>query len=205
MAIVLWSLDVVFISGDLLRHRGLLHDVRFAVTAERSYGEWYQYVKAAAVVLLLLRSRRQAAAAWAWAGLFAYLLLDDALALHEAFGRFLASAATLPRIGPVRPEQVGELFLYAIVGLAFTGAVTALLRRDDPASWRLSVVLMPPFAMLVFFGAVVDFFHSFLRDGAYRYAAGVIEDGGEMLAMSVLVAIAYWATRGGEQAAEENL
>jgi hypothetical protein len=31
--------------------------------------------------------------------------------------------------------------------------------------------------------------------GSCGYAAGVIEDGGEMITMTLLVAVAYWAVR----------
>lgn len=195
IAIILLSFDLLLISGDLMRRAGVLQDARFAVTTERGYGEWFQYIKAAAVALMLLRSRRRSPAALAWAGLFIYLLLDDAFALHEAFGLFAASKFAWPAIGPARPEQIAELLIHAGVGLAFIGSLAAILRRGDVASRSLSVALSAPFALLVFFGAAVDILHSYARDTPYRYAAGVIEDGGEMVAMSLLVAVTYWATR----------
>ncbi len=189
--IALLVVDAMLISGDLLRHAGVLHDVRFAVTAERGFGEWFQYLKAGTIALLLIRARRTIPVAWWWAGLFVYLLLDDAFAVHEAFGRFIAGVVTLPAVGAVRPSQLGELLLFAAVGLVFAGALAALVRRGDAASRTLTLKLGLPFAALVFFGVFVDVVHSFLADPSYRYAVGVIEDGGEMLAMSVLVAVAY--------------
>lgn len=197
IVIILLSIDLLLIAADLLRHGGLLHDVRFAVTTERGYGEWFQYFQTAIVVALLVLAgaRRKTAAAFAWAGLFAYLLLDDAFALHESVGVFAASVLPLPSIGSIQPEQAGELLFYAAVGLLFVGAL-AVFQRGDPASRALTVALAPAFAVLVFFGAVVDMIHSLIRDRAHRYAAGVIEDGGELLAMSLLVAIAYIAAVG---------
>jgi hypothetical protein len=195
IALVLLAIDVALICADLLRHRGLLHDVRFAVTVERSYGEWFQYLKSATIAVLLLKSGVRIPAAFAWAGLFGYLLVDDAFAVHEAFGRLAASHLGLPGVGAIRPEQVGELFVYAAIGSAFVWALAAVTRRGDAASRSLTLTLLLPFSVLVFFGAVVDTLHSLLSNRAYRYAAGVVEDGGEMLAMSVLVAIVYWATR----------
>jgi hypothetical protein len=131
-----------------------------------------------------------------WAGLFGYLLLDDAFALHEAFGRSAASLVSLPTVGSVRPEHMGELLFYVAMGLVFAGVLAAALRNGDTAGRSLSVALALPFAVLVFFGVVVDVLHSLVRDRSYRYAAGIIEDGGEMLAMSALVTIVYWVTRG---------
>lgn len=71
-----------------------------------------------------------------------------------------------------------------------------MLQRADPAARALTMALVPAFAVLVFFGAGVDMIHSLVRDRAHRYAVGVIEDGGETLAMSLLVAIAYIAAVG---------
>jgi hypothetical protein len=189
------SLDIVLISGDLLRHGGLVHDIRFAVTTERGYGEWFQYAKAAAVALLLLRARGKSPVVFVWAGLFAYLMVDDAFAVHESFGRFAAPVLGLPAIGSLRPEQMGELLFYAVIGLVFITALAVLLRGGDPEGRSLSVALALPFTLLVFFGVVMDMLHSLARDSSYRYATGVIEDGGEMVAMSVLVALVYRVTR----------
>lgn len=195
IAIILVSLDAALISSDLLRHAGLLHDIRFAVTTERGYGEWVQYVKAGAVALLLITARRNSPVGFVWAGLFAFIMLDDAFAVHESFGRFAAPVLGLPAIGSLRPEQVGELLFYVVIGLVFITALAALLRGNDPAGRSLSVAVALPFTLLVFFGVVMDMLHSLARDSPYRYATGVIEDGGEMVAMSLLVALVYRATR----------
>ena len=195
IAVILLVIDALFISADVLRHVEMLHDPRFAVTTERGFGEWFQYAKAATIVLLLLTAPSARAGARAWASLFAYLLLDDAFEIHETLGLKLAARVSLPAIGSIRPGQVGELVLYVAIGLIFAVALGLALRHGDRRSWALCGALALPFALLVFFGAVMDVVHSLLRGHSYRYAAGVIEDGGEMVAMSLLAAMAYWASR----------
>lgn len=196
-AIILLSLDVLLILADLLRHAGLLRDVRFAVTAERSYGEWFEYVKAIIVALLLFGAARRTRAALVWGGLFVYLALDDAFAVHEALGVIVARGLSLPAVKSIEPRQLGELVIYGVVGLAFTIALVSVLRRSDGASRLLTAALALPFALLVFFGAGMDVIHSLLSDRTSRDIVGLIEDGGEMIAMSLLVAITWWATRTG--------
>ena len=194
-ALVLLAVDAVLIVADLLRHHGLLHDVRFAVTTDRGFGEWFQYTKTGTIFLLLLSARRRIAGASAWAALFAYLLVDDALMLHERVGVMLAAALALPQIQAIRPEQAGELLFYTATGAAFAGWLVPAVWRGDPGSRALSATLALPVALLVFFGAAMDVAHSLLRGHPYRYAVGLIEDGGEMIAMSVVVACVYWAAR----------
>lgn len=192
-ALALVAADVIAISADLLRHAGRLQDVRFAVTTEGGYGEWLQYGKAAALALMLAAAHRRARAALAWAALFAYLLLDDAFALHERLGSAAASVLPLPAFGAMRPEHVGEVLVLGAIGAAFLAVLVPVMWREA-ASRRLTAALVPPFAALVLFGVLGDVVHSLSRGGRFHYAAGVIEDGGEMIALSLLVAAAYWAT-----------
>ena len=127
------------------------------------------------------------------------LLIDDALALHESIGSLVTSVLPLPSIRSMQPEQAGELLFFAVVGVLFVAALAGL-HRADPAARGFTMGLAPAFAFLVFFGAGVDMVHSLVADRDLRYAVGVIEDGGEMLAMSLLVALAYLAAVGGSVA-----
>jgi hypothetical protein len=195
LATLLLLIDVVLISADVLRHNGMLRDPRFAITMERGFGEWFQYAKTLGIVLLLLSTARTNAAAGIWAGLFAYLFIDDAFEVHENLGLAIAPALSLPQVGSVRPGQLGELMVFSAVGALFVVALLLVLRRSESHGRWLSIALAVPFALLAFFGAAMDLGHSMLRGHGFYYVGGLIEDGGEMVSMSVLAAVTYWATR----------
>ena len=203
IAVALLLGDALLIAGDVMRHDGVLHDRRFSLATERGYGEWAAYAKACAVALLLWRARKTAPAARVWAAFFTYALLDDAFALHERAGLLAASLLPLPAVGSIRPQQVGELLLFGAVGLAFVAAL-ALASRHDAASRSLNRALVPAFGALVFFGVFVDVLHSWFRGGPYSYVTGVIEDGGELVAMTAIVMVAHLVTRGGRSEQERD-
>ena len=186
--------DVVFILLDVLLHKGVLHDQRFAITRERGFGEWLQYAKMLGLVVMLLSVCRTNTAASVWAGLFAYLLVDDAFEVHERVGAAIAPLMALPQVGSVRPGQLAELLVFGVVGVAFVMALAVVLRRGHPNARGLSMTLAIPFALLAFFGSAMDLAHSMLRGHGFYYTGGLVEDGGEMVSMSVLAAVTFWAT-----------
>jgi hypothetical protein len=89
---ILIALDVSFIALYLLDQiYGLATDPRWEVGSEHSYAEMFSYLKLASVVALLIATFRHSKeqSYLVWAGLFAYVLLDDALLLHQRFARCL--------------------------------------------------------------------------------------------------------------------
>ena len=73
----------------------------FDLGAERSYGEFMNYLKMlwSGAILLLLAWRDRAAVSAVWALGCAYMLGDDWFQFHERFGAFLAEAS--PVFGPL--------------------------------------------------------------------------------------------------------
>ncbi|HSL23228.1 MAG TPA: hypothetical protein VK886_16995 [Vicinamibacterales bacterium] len=197
---LLLALDVLLIAADVFRHRGVLDDVRFAITRERGFGELLQYAKFAGLIFLLLTAASRPRVAPLWALVFAVLLLDDSNALHERLGLALASRLALPAIGPLRPVDFGELIVFAGATVAILVPLGLVLWRGDPASCALTLALAPPLALLGVFAAGADFVHSLSRAHSFRYLTGLVDDGGEMVATSLLVAVGYFQTRRGPSA-----
>ena len=197
--VLLWLLvvDGLLIAADLLCRLQVLADVRFLVSQERGFGELFMYAKAAAgvVMLTVLADRGASLALLLWALVFLLVLADDALALHERAGQYLASFADLPSFGALRDNQVGELAFFVWLGTCCAVLVGLAWHVGTPGDRRLSRVLLVCFGALGFCATALDAMASSMRRSRYGDAFVVLEDGGEMLVMSVVVATASAAFR----------
>ncbi|WP_299814336.1 hypothetical protein [uncultured Jannaschia sp.] len=153
-----------------------------------SAGECLNYVKwAIMAVVLVVAWRRNGHRIHLSLAFFVLLVLaDDSLQFHERGAELLVSTF------PILRNQVG--FLYEIVIWATMGVVglTAVIigLRDAPRSERDKVrVAAILFAAVVFFGMLVDVAHAFADPRSL--VSGLLlllEDGGEMISISVLAA-----------------
>ena len=163
------------------------------IEKDRGYPEMYQYLKFLWIIALLLSlaSANRAIHYVAWAVVFAYFLLDDALKVHEWAGRrFAASFTFIPPFG-LRLRDLGELAITATVGVLLLPILGWAYRRGSRMFRKVSQDLTLLILVLVFFGVVVDVAHEAVDWGwKARFIVGVIEDGGEMVSVS----LALWFT-----------
>jgi hypothetical protein len=179
-------LHVVYIETSLLRGRP------FSLEADNGIPEAYQYVKQFWLVLCTaaLFRRTRATVYVGWMLVFAFLLLDDAFQFHEHFGKWLSAQHALPVAFGLRPDDIGELLFAA----AF-GGVTVLLigfgywRGDSHARVvsRDMTILVVALAVL---GVGVDMVHviTYFKAPLLAQFLLIVEDGGEMLVVSLMVA-----------------
>lgn len=185
--------DLLLLSADVLHRTHVLSDDRFLVTREGGFGEMFQYFKAATASLLLalFAARRTSATAATWAFLLAVVLIDDALAVHEKVGVTVAAALGLPGFGSVRPNHLGEVVFFGLMGVVFGGGLLAAWRFGRNSDRMVTLVLMPSFGALVICAVVLDLISSVTRPLIWAPIFALLEDGGEMVAMSVLLSIVY--------------
>jgi hypothetical protein len=183
------ALDLLLISADILQRNQVLADSRFLVTRERGFGEIFQYGKAASATVLLavLAVRQRSRAALLWSLLLAFVACDDSMQLHERAGPLLAAALTLPAIGSLRPQHLGELLFYAIGCLVVATAFVIVWRRADAEDARIMRGLIWSFGALVMCAVGLDALSSFTHGTAVGPLCAVLEDGGEMLALTAFL------------------
>lgn len=145
-----------------------------------------------------------AARRWAFASLLpllALLLVTDALELHERGGRAAASVLELPGVLGMRPQDLGELLVVALAGALVVAAAVAGIRVARPSERRHLVRILALVGLIALFGVAVDAVHALaVAEVASGDALGVVEDGGEMLGASALVAYLFLlAVRGPER------
>jgi hypothetical protein len=169
----------------------------WVLETDGGFAEQWGYVQQAAIALLLLalalRSRQ-----WVflpWAAVFAAALADDSLRLHENRGAWLAD-----RLGErlwfpdgllgLRANDLGEILVWGLLAVVPLAAVVLLHRRSGAATRRASLGVAALLAAYVLFGGVVDQLHVLVMRTPLGDAVGTVEDGGELVALSLTLAYA---------------
>lgn len=165
----------------------------FYLDTELSYGEVVQYFKFAWLVVLtaFFAIEHRSWQIAMWLPVFAYLLADDALRIHERLGRQLSNALGLREtLGPPGLE-LAQHSVFGIAGLLLMiPLIIGYLRGDSRSRWIYRCFLLL-IGILAFFAIVVDLLHVVVVENPRRGDwMGFIEDGGEMLAASALVVFA---------------
>jgi hypothetical protein len=162
----------------------------WSLVEEGGYAELFQYVKWAGVAAsMLLVSRLQKS--WeflVWSVLGGYLLVDDALRIHEEVGRIVHAAQPFAPPFTLRLNDVGELAASAVVGLTMLLALIRAFRTGGPGFRVASHDLLALVTLLAAFGIGIDILHVALRpSGTVDVVMTVLEDGGEMLVASLML------------------
>lgn len=182
--------------------RGLVgepEDQAFNLSAELGNGEFLQQAKAVWIVLMLLGLwllSRQAVLV-AWAGVFAWAALDDALMLHERGGSWIAEHTPAGAGTGEYANHLGEGLYFALAGIGVVTAV-ALAHRYSSAparvlSWRLVVVAVVGAFFAVGVDALQTPFYVNEPGGLGDVLLTAVEDGGELAVLSVAVAVVFSA------------
>ena len=184
LLILLWATTATFIAVHLSNFfAGMPSSPLFDLGRERGYGEvFFQMLTGWAIVLLLITAvRRRAGIFLIWAATAAYLLIDDYFVIHEHIGGWFALNARLS-------AHLGELLWLAGIGAIVILAIAVAYRFARPDIRPITITIATLFAALAFFGVAVDAIHAPFRgvpvvDSLFT----ALEDGGEMIAMSLMV------------------
>jgi len=179
--------DCIFILLHIPHTMQIITNPLFSIGRDMGYAEVYQYIKIYWIVLLLLYIvvKRKRLIYFAWFLLFLYLLIDDTLRVHETMGRHIVSYFEYQPAFGLRAQDFGELSVSFFFGtLLFTFIAIAYLQSDNKGKQR-SKHLLALVMLLAVFGVAMDMIHSMASWGSDLW--GLIEDGGEMLVISIIV------------------
>lgn len=159
-------------------------DPLLSLNKDHGYSELFQYFKGCGIVLALaiLFVRRREPIYAAWMLVFACLVGDDLLRIHETAGAMLAQVWGIGGAMRWGPQHFGEFIVVAAGGAAVLGLVAQVQRRAAREAAKASKDLLLLLGLLVFFGGFVDLVHVMVR------ALTVIEEGGELATMSLVAA-----------------
>jgi hypothetical protein len=179
-------LHVLYVETSLLRGRP------FSLEADNGLPEAFQYVKQFWVALCMAAMFRRVREVVyiGWALVFTFLLLDDAFQFHEHIGQWLGEQHALPVAFGLRPDDIGEL-LFA----GFIGGITAVLIgfgywRGDANARIITRDMVIMVIVLAGLGVGVDILHviTYFKAPLLAQFLLIVEDGGEMLVVSAMVA-----------------
>jgi len=180
--------DLVFMLLHWLHlHSGVLGSELWAIDHDRGYAEMFQYLKYLGVMLALARlfGRIRLPMLLLWIGVYGFLLLDDSMRIHERFGLHMMAWAHLDDFGGLRGRDLGEL-IYAALGAAALAPVLVLgYVRSSPMARAISADLLLLLIALLLFAVGGDAIHRLLSGTALDAFAAILEDGGEMLVLSI--------------------
>ena len=171
----------------------------FRITRDPNVGERYQHAKLLGIVVagvwVFWRTRQPVYAAIT--ALFLAVLVDDAGKLHEEMGGVLVPILGLePSLG-LRARDFGEVLFLASWAVPLILLAVVAYRRSDASAQYVARVTAVAVAALATFGVGADMVHQMGGSAALRYgwdvdavkfALAVVEEGGELVVMSVIVA-----------------
>jgi hypothetical protein len=195
---ILWALlviDLVLIIVHLLVALSPNEEVGswtdfLRVDKDRSLSEWFEFTKLGFAILLLVRHarRQQHRAGYLMvAALLALMLFDNIVEVRLHTAEWLApgrlATAELVLVSATAP------FLAGLMYLAFRGA-----KSDERSELAAILIVLAVFAL---FAVVIDFLHEVaLMYGPTIYGGlSVLEDGGELITLSLLLALVIHLTR----------
>jgi hypothetical protein len=188
--------DFLFIAAHLVHLEStLLPSIRWDISHDHGFGEIFQYLKFAGICVALGRLfvRTRMRALLGWIGVFAFLLLDDAGRIHERSGLALAAWLHLADFAGLRGRDIGELIFELFAGLLVIPTVVFGCWRSAQPARAISADLTVLLLALAACGVGADLVHQMLSATSMNTFAGLIEDGGEMLVLSLTCAyIAQW-------------
>ncbi len=202
--------DVVLVAAGVLHHYvgregplGFLSLAPFDGNRDRSLIELAGNLQLLLASILLLwiavaparKAERFLAAAvyGAWGLVLLAITGDDFLAVHEGAGRALASGLDFPSVFGLRPQDLGELLVWAMAAAALGVPliVTHLISRGRPR--RDSNVFIGLAVLLVLFAVGLDMMHFVLEEYLPKLALSAMEQAeiaGELGAMTLMM---VWA------------
>lgn len=185
--------DLAFVALHVINDASI-HDPLYALDVDRSYSDVFQQVKLfwLALLLGLVSIEKRIPLYGAWAAMFGYLVLDDAFGLRERAGAWIAAQvdALSPPLG-FAGQELGELAAAAGSGGVLLAVIALLFRSSGWDARSVSKDLLLLFGVLVFFDVFFDPIQAITGLSWAHAVAIVIEDAGELIVLSLMVAYAF--------------
>lgn len=167
----------------------------FNLYYDLTLAESFQYVKEYWIIILFawLIFKKKKSYYTGWALLFTYLLFDDMLGIHGGLATFFLEkfgiSSTHVIFGELRYQDFGELGVSLFFGTLFLSLIAIAYFRGGAEVRTIFHYLVGGLLLIVFFGVVNDFANRIFEEDANQIMFEItrfIEDGGEMLGMSLM-------------------
>lgn len=126
--------------------------------------------------------------------LYGFIWFDDSAQYHERVGGVIGQALHLPVAHGLGPQEYGELLAWGLAGLGVGVVFLWFWRGRRAGDLGALLPFLMCFVLLVICAVVVDMLHVVLPPN-FRELAGVVEDGGEMVAITASAGLALGLSR----------
>ncbi len=187
--ILLLCADFAFFGMHIIRYITSGYIGKFNLANDMGYPEMYQYIKFFWIIILFLNLalKNRSLHYIPWVLLFTYFLLDDSLQIHEHAGYFFTEHFNFTPLFGLRMQDYGELASAATAGILLLPPLVWAYRKGTQIFRKISLDIGLLVLGLVFFGVVVDMIHIVVPLGTVSFILGVVEESGEMLAVSLIL------------------
>ena len=195
---LLLATDIAFITLHILHiYTDLLPDSLYSLAMPRSYSEFFQYTKELWIAIILLAAgiRLRSSLYFSFSALFLYFLVDDSFELHETTGKYLADTLFFQPAFGLRPVDFGEMLVSGAIGLPLLGLIALAYLKSVTATRQVAHILFGLIVLTVFFGVIVDMAEIMVNQPAISRILVIVEDGGEMIVMSIITAFTFGLSR----------
>ena len=171
---------------------------RLNIASDRAVPEFFNFGKwFLAVVLALVGFSKTGQKAFLGIGFASVMFLaDDALQVHERVGQVFANIG-VSRFFMLDAASQGELAGFAFLGVMVAGSMYFAWRVSDGILHGAIKTLIIAIFGMILCGVVFDLVHNLVEGtfgkGLLSNVTGVLEDGGEMLFISLYAATVYSA------------
>lgn len=194
LLILLICTDVVFLLLHFFYQISHSPNSLLNLGTEGGYSELFQYIKEYWIAMLLfgLSWRTREVSYTIWALLFTYLLMDDAFQFHERAGKSIAGFWEYSQGYGLIGHEIGQVVVSLLVGCFFLTLIAYFYFRSSNYMKIATRDFATLLGLLVFFGIFIDTLHAVFSIYFPLVTTGLtmIEDGGEMFTMSIIVSYA---------------
>lgn len=148
-------------------------------------------------LLLQLAMRTRTALYLAFGVVFLIVLIDDALAVNQVLGQVLVGAFGLIDRPRLEAQSLAEMLVYGSIAVPVLGLLAAALSRAGEHHRPAAAGFLLLLGLLGFFATVMDLVHlAFIKSFfGSRLVLEVLEEGGEMLTVSLALLFALTLVR----------
>ena len=165
-----------------------------SIGSDRGFPELFQYIKFSWIIILftIQTYNKKSLQFFIWAIIFAYFLVDDAFRIHENMGILISSRFSMtPQLG-LSAQNIGQIIYIALGGtiilLLVYYSIRSASNNDRKIFYNLTFLML----ILIFFGFFIDIANSaFNLRRELRFLMIILEDGGEMVSVSVILWYAF--------------
>lgn len=191
LLVIFVSVDVFFVVVSGIRDIRALPKNEWHVSFDSGFGEQWQYVKwlAISAMCAIMSVRCRSAIHLIWTAIFLYLLIDDSLQLHEELGRHFAGMLSFKYAFGLRAQDYGELIVTLLAAVPLMGLLGVFYLREKKAKPRnFTLDMLTLLIALGVFGVGFDMLHIMIKWPVVRPILNLVEDGGEMVIASLMIA-----------------